>query len=81
MVIQVIPPILAFWIRFAIAGAALFVVYFFNERRQHAKNEYIAKNQWKDALATLPASSLASCFITGDTILQGPHQAAQKSTT
>ena len=50
VVIQVIPPILAFGIRFAIAGAALFVAYFFNERRQHVKNEYIAKNQWKDAL-------------------------------
>src|SRR4029078_10676956 len=30
---------------------------------------------------TFPASSLASCSMTGETILQGPHQGAQKSTT
>ncbi len=30
---------------------------------------------------TFPESSRASCSIIGDTILQGPHQGAQKSTT
>jgi drug/metabolite transporter (DMT)-like permease len=50
VVIQVIPPILAFGIRFAIAGAALLVAYVVNERRQHMKNEHIGKHQWKDAL-------------------------------
>jgi drug/metabolite transporter (DMT)-like permease len=50
VVIQVIPPILAFGIRFAIAGAALLVAYVVNKRRQHIKNEYIDKHQWKDAL-------------------------------
>jgi drug/metabolite transporter (DMT)-like permease len=50
VVIQVIPPILAFGIRFAIAGAALLVAYIVNERRHNSKTEHISKHQWKDAL-------------------------------
>jgi EamA-like transporter family len=43
-----VPPILAFGIRFAIAGAALLVAYVINERRQNMKTEHISKQQWKD---------------------------------
>jgi drug/metabolite transporter (DMT)-like permease len=51
LVIHVVPPILAFGIRFAIAGAALLIAYIVNERRQNnKKTEHIGKHQWKDAL-------------------------------
>jgi drug/metabolite transporter (DMT)-like permease len=51
LVIHVVPPILAFGIRFAIAGAALLIAHIVNERRQHIKkNEHIGKHQWKDAV-------------------------------
>jgi drug/metabolite transporter (DMT)-like permease len=49
-VIDVIPPLLAFGIRFTIAGAALLVVHAFNKRRHHDNNEHTGKEQWKDAL-------------------------------
>lgn len=51
LVIHIVPPLLAFGIRFAIAGAVVLIPYVVNERRQHIKkNEHIGKNQWKDAL-------------------------------
>lgn len=51
LVIHVVPPLLAFGVRFAIAGAVVLISYVVNERRQHIKkNEHIGKNQWKDAL-------------------------------
>jgi drug/metabolite transporter (DMT)-like permease len=63
LVIQVIPPILAFGIRFAIAGGTLLLVYIINEERKRGQrnieNEQISKHQWKDALIT------ASLIIVG----------------
>lgn len=51
LVIHIVPPLLAFGVRFAIAGAVVLIPYVVNERRQHIKkNEHIGKNQWKDAL-------------------------------
>jgi drug/metabolite transporter (DMT)-like permease len=51
LVIDVVPPILAFGIRFAIAGAALLVVYVIKERWQGIKKtEHVFKQQWKDVL-------------------------------
>ena len=49
-VIDVIPPLLAFGIRFAIAGAALLIVHAFIKRHHHEKNEQIGKQHWKDTL-------------------------------
>ena len=62
VVIQVIPPLLTFGIRFAIAGAVLLLAYVINERRkrqEEIQNEHIIKHQWKDALIT------ASLIIVG----------------
>src|SRR6188472_2581090 len=50
LVIDVVPPILAFGIRFAIAGATLLAAYVIKERWQHIKTEHISKQQWKDVL-------------------------------
>ena len=49
-VIHIIPPLLAFGIRFTIAGAALLVAHAFNKRCHHDNNEHTGKAQWKDAL-------------------------------
>jgi len=49
-VIDVIPPLLAFGIRFAVAGAALLIVHAFINRHHHEKNERIGKQHWKDTL-------------------------------
>ena len=50
-VIDVVPSILAFGIRFAIAGAALLISHIINERRQNLKtNQHTSKQQWKDLL-------------------------------
>jgi drug/metabolite transporter (DMT)-like permease len=49
-VIDVIPPLLAFGIRFAIAGAALLIVHAFTKRHHREKNEQIGKQHWKDTL-------------------------------
>ena len=49
-VIDVIPPLLAFGIRFAVAGAALLIVHAFINRLHHKKNEHIGQQQWKDTL-------------------------------
>jgi drug/metabolite transporter (DMT)-like permease len=51
LVIDVVPPILAFGIRFAISGAALLVAYIIKERWQGIKKtEHISKEQWKDVV-------------------------------
>jgi drug/metabolite transporter (DMT)-like permease len=48
IVIDIIPPLLAFGIRFVVSGAMLLIVYVFQKDRN--KNKLFSKNQWKDAL-------------------------------
>jgi drug/metabolite transporter (DMT)-like permease len=48
IVIDIIPPLLAFGIRFIVSGAILLIVYVFQKDRN--KNKFFSKNQWKDAL-------------------------------
>ena len=48
IVIDIIPPLLAFGIRFVVSGAILLIVYVFQKDRN--KNKLFSKNQWKDAL-------------------------------
>jgi drug/metabolite transporter (DMT)-like permease len=51
LVIHIVPPLLAFGVRFTIAGAALLIIYVADERRQRIKKiEHIGKRQLKDAL-------------------------------
>lgn len=47
-VIDIIPPLLAFGIRFIVSGVILIIVYIL--KKDHNKNEIWDKNQWKDAL-------------------------------
>ena len=49
VVIDAIPPILAFGIRFAASGAILLAVYVFHTNG-NTKCEHVGKQQWKDAL-------------------------------
>jgi drug/metabolite transporter (DMT)-like permease len=58
VVIDAIPPILAFGIRFAASGAILLAVYVFHTKG-NTKCEHIGKQQWKDALI------LAAAIILG----------------
>jgi drug/metabolite transporter (DMT)-like permease len=48
IVIDIIPPLLAFGIRFVVSGAILLIVYVF--QKDHNKNKLFSKDQWKDAL-------------------------------
>jgi drug/metabolite transporter (DMT)-like permease len=58
VIIDVIPPILAFGIRFAASGAILLAVYVFHTKG-NTKCEHIGKQQWKDAVI------LAAAIILG----------------
>ncbi len=48
VVIDIIPPLLAFGIRFVVSGLILLIVYIL--KKGHNKNELRSKKQWKDAL-------------------------------
>ncbi len=48
--IDTIPPLFSAGIRFALSGAALFIVYLLKNRATHQHGERIAVQQWKDTL-------------------------------
>jgi drug/metabolite transporter (DMT)-like permease len=48
IVIDIVPPLLAFGIRFVVSGAILLIVYVFQKDRN--QNKLFSTNQWKDAL-------------------------------
>jgi len=49
VVIEIIPPLVSFGIRFAVSGTVLLVAYYLSHRGQN-HHEHIGKHEWKDVL-------------------------------
>lgn len=49
VVIEIIPPLVSFGIRFAVSGTVLLVAYYLSHRGQN-HHDHIGKHEWKDVL-------------------------------